>query len=219
MELKKLSNIIENNFQKIVDDDYCETDWQKEGKVIDANLRKYENIKNILKNKVEEEKKINSNDESIGIIENFLEKLENEIDPLVKRINEKTKYFNIEDTNSNQNDDSNEPQGSLLVQDLQTNKELLEERRKQLEAIHQTSAKIKDMSDAMVQQLNEQGAILDEVETKVDTAKENPEKAKEEIKQADEMSRSNRKRLFCFIAINFIVVVLITSILLSLILG
>ena len=217
MELKKLSNIIENSYKKIIDDDYGETDWQKEGKAIEANLRKYENTKTLLKNKVEEEQKINRNDENIGIIENFLEKLENEIDPLVKRINEKTKYYNIEDANSNQNNDSNEPQGSLLVQDLQSNKELLEERRKQLEAIHQTSAKIKDMSDAMVQQLNEQGAILDDVETKVDTAKENAEKAKKEIKEADEMSRSNRKKLICFIAIIFIAIAVITSILLALI--
>ena len=73
------------------------------------------------------------------------------------------------------------------------------------------------MSDAMVQQLNKQGAILDDVETKVDTAKENAEKAKEEIKQADEMSRSNRKRLCCFIAIIVIAIAVITSILLALI--
>ena len=73
------------------------------------------------------------------------------------------------------------------------------------------------MSDAMVQQLNEQGAILDDVETKVDTAKENAEKAKKEIKEADEMSRSNRKKLICFIAIIFIAIAVITSILLALI--
>ena len=75
------------------------------------------------------------------------------------------------------------------------------------------------MSDAMVQQLNEQGVILDDVERKVDTAKENAEKAKEEIKQADEMSRSNKKKLFCFIAIIVIAILVITSVLLALILG
>ena len=153
------------------------------------------------------------------MIEEFLNKLEEEIDPLVKKINEKTKYYNIDDTNSNQNNNSNEPQGSLLVQDLQTNKEVLEERRKQLEAIHQTSAKIKDISDEMAKQLNEQGAILDDIEAKVETTKENTEKAKDEIKQADEMSRGNRKKLFCFIAIIVIAVAVISSILLALFLG
>ena len=71
----------------------------------------------------------------------------------------------------------------------------------------------------MAKQINEQGAILDDIETKVETTKENAEKAKEEIKQADEMSRSNRKRLFCLIAIVVIGVAVITSILLALFLG
>ena len=71
----------------------------------------------------------------------------------------------------------------------------------------------------MAKQINEQGAILDDIETKVETTKENTEKAKEEIKQADEMSRSNRKRLFCLIAIVVIGVAVITSILLALFLG
>ena len=71
----------------------------------------------------------------------------------------------------------------------------------------------------MAKQINEQGAILDDIEAKVETTKENAEKAKEEIKQADEMSRSNRKRLFCLIAIVVIGVAVITSILLALFLG
>ena len=71
----------------------------------------------------------------------------------------------------------------------------------------------------MAKQINEQGAILDDIETKVETTKENAEKAKEEIKQADEMSRSNRKKWFCLIAIIVIGVAVITSILLALFLG
>lgn len=107
----------------------------------------------------------------------------------------------------------------MLVQDLQTNKEILEERRKQLEAIHQTSAKIKDISDSMAKQLNEQGAILDDVEQNVETAKDNAVKAKEEITKADEMSRGNNKRMYCFIAIIAIVILAISAIILSLVFG
>ena len=71
----------------------------------------------------------------------------------------------------------------------------------------------------MAKQLNEQGAIFDDIEAKVETTKENAEKAKDEIKQADEMSRGNRKKLFCFIAIIVIAVAVISSILLALFLG
>lgn len=106
----------------------------------------------------------------------------------------------------------------MLVQDLQTNKEILEERRKQLEAIHQTSAKIKDISDSMAKQLNEQGAILDDVEQNVETAKDNAIKAKEEITKADEMSRGNRKKMLCLILIIILAVGVISAILLSLML-
>jgi t-SNARE complex subunit (syntaxin) len=106
----------------------------------------------------------------------------------------------------------------MLVQDLQTNKEILEERRKQLEAIHQTSAKIKDISDSMAKQLNEQGAILDDVEQNVETAKDNAVKAKEEITKADEMSRGNRKKMLCLILIIILAVGVISAILLSLML-
>ena len=106
----------------------------------------------------------------------------------------------------------------MLVQDLQTNKEILEERRKQLEAIHQTSAKIKDISDSMAKQLNEQGAILDDVEQNVETAKDNAVKAKEEITKTDEMSRGNRKKMLCLILIIILAVGVISAILLSLML-
>jgi t-SNARE complex subunit (syntaxin) len=106
----------------------------------------------------------------------------------------------------------------MLVQDLQTNKEILEERRKQLEAIHQTSAKIKDISDSMAKQLNEQGAILDDVEQNVETAKDNAVKAKEEITKADDMSRGNRKKMLCLILIIILAVGVISAILLSLML-
>ena len=112
----------------------------------------------------------------------------------------------------------NSPQCDMLIQDLANNKEVLDERRKQLEAIHQTSAKIKNISDEMVKQLDEQGAILDDIEAKVITAEDNAGKAKEEIKKADELSRGNRKKTICLIIIVFVVIAAIAAILLSLIL-
>ena len=87
-----------------------------------------------------------------------------------------------------------------------------------MEAIHQTSAKIKDISDSMAKQLNEQGAILDDVEQNVETAKDNAVKAKEEITKADEMSRGNRKKMLCLILIIILAVGVISAILLSLML-
>ena len=49
-------------------------------------------------------------------------------------------------------------------------------------------------------------------------AEENAKKANEEITKANEMSKSNRKRMICFIVIIVVAVLGITGILLSLIL-
>ena len=133
------------------------------------------------------------------------------------KINDKTKYYNLEVDDGNK-EEENQPQGDMLIQDLANNKEVLEERRKQLESIHQTSAKIKDISDTMAKQLDEQGAILDEVETNVITAEDNAKKAKNEIKKAEETSRGNRKKMICYIVIILVFILATTAITLSLIL-
>ena len=100
--------------------------------------------------------------------------------------------------------------------DLMNNREVLENRRKELEDIHKTAAILKDTTDQMAQDLNKQGAQLEEIEANVITSKENAEKAHKEIVKADEMSRSNRKKLLCLLFIVFVVIGAITAILLSL---
>ena len=200
-----------------MNDEYTETDWKKDGRKINLNIKNLDNVKSQMKNKIDEEKLVNKEDTNIGKIEKYLQEVEDNIVPLTFKINEKTKYYNLEEENQI-SEEVNAPQGEMLIQDLANNKEVLDERRKNLEAIHQTSAKIKDMSDAMAKQLDEQGAILDDIEANVITAEDNAAKAKEEIKKADEMSRGNRKKYICLIIIVLVAIGAITAILLSLIL-
>ena len=200
-----------------MNDEYTETDWKKDGRKINLNIKNLDNVKSQMKNKIDEEKLVNKEDTNIGKIEKYLQEVEDNIVPLTFKINEKTKYYNLEEENQT-SEEVNAPQGEMLIQDLANNKEVLDERRKNLEAIHQTSAKIKDISDSMAKQLDEQGAILDDVEANVITAEDNAAKAKEEIKKADEMSRGNRKKYICLIIIVLVAIGAITAILLSLIL-
>lgn len=200
-----------------MNDEYTETDWKKDGRKINLNIKNLDNVKSQMKNKIDEEKLVNKEDTNIGKIEKYLQEVEDNIVPLTFKINEKTKYYNLEEENQT-SEEVNAPQGEMLIQDLANNKEVLDERRKNLEAIHQTSAKIKDMSDSMAKQLDEQGAILDDIEANVITAEDNAVKAKEEIKKADEMSRGNRKKYICLIIIVLVAIGAITAILLSLIL-
>lgn len=215
--MRKISKQVDIDFKKVMNDEYTETDWKKDGRKINLNIKNLDNVKSQMKNKIDEEKLVNKEDTNIGKIEKYLQEVEDNIVPLTFKINEKTKYYNLEEENQT-SEEVNAPQGEMLIQDLANNKEVLDERRKNLEAIHQTSAKIKDMSDAMAKQLDEQGAILDDIEANVITAEDNAAKAKEEIKKADEMSRGNRKKYICLIIIVLVAIGAITAILLSLIL-
>lgn len=182
-------------------------------------MKNFYEILKYVKIKVEEEKKIKGNDENLQMIEQYLEEVERDKVPLAEEINEKTKHYKpLENINIYEAERPNIPQGDMLVQDLANNKDVLEERRKQLETIHQTSAKIKDMSDAMAKQLDQQGAILDDVEANVITAEDNAKKAKQEITKADEISKSNRKKYICLIVIILVAILGISAILLSLLL-
>ena len=76
---------------------------------------------------------------------------------------------------------------------------------------------LKDVSDAMVKKLDEQGAILEVVEGNVIKAEDNAKKAKQEITKADEMSKGNRKKMICLITIVIVAILAIGAIILSLI--
>ena len=217
MELRKVSNEISNDYKKVTKDEYDENNWKRDHNKINANIKNFENNKSYLKNKIAELKSVKREDENLLQIEKYVENVENDIVPLILKINDKTKYYNLEGDDE-KNEEENQPQGDMLIQDLANNKEVLEERRKQLESIHQTSAKIKDISDTMAKQLDEQGAILDEVETNVITAEDNAKKAKNEIKKAEETSRGNRKKMICYIVIILVFLLATTAITLSLIL-
>lgn len=205
-----------------MDELFQENEWKKQGSTINSNIKNFNNLKIFLKKAIEEEKSSKQNENNKQIIENFLNDLKKNIEPLIYQILEKVKYYkleeNIEKKENNDNNDS-QSQGNILIYDLTNNQEILEKRRKELESIHETSAKIKDITDDMANQLNQQGAILDDVEANVINAEQNAKKAKEEITKADQLSRGNRKKLICLIIIVFIAIIGITSILLALIFG
>ena len=186
---------------------------QKERKTIFDFEKKYTQLKQSF-NIAKENSVINDN-ASLTEIEEFLQNVEEEIVPLVK-------YFrtNFEDEEP-KNEDKNEEQQKqeIVIQDLQNNQEIIDKREEQLQEIHGVSSQIKDMTATMVNKVNEQGAILDTIEGNVVQSEDNAKKAKQEIKKADEMSKGNNKRMYCFIAIIAIVILAITAIILSLVFG
>ena len=186
---------------------------KKERKTVFEFEKKFTQLKQSFK--TAKENSIINDNANLTDIEDFILNADEEIMPLVK-------YFrtNFEDDNS-QNEAKNEEQQKqeIVIQDLQNNQEIIEQRGKQLQEIHGISSQIKDITDTMVNKVNEQGAILDNIESNVIESEDNAKKAKQEITKADEMSRGNNKRMYCFIAIIAIAILAITAIILSVIFG
>ena len=186
---------------------------KKERKTVFEFEKKFTQLKQSFK--TAKENSIINDNANLTDIEDFILNADEEIMPLVK-------YFrtNFEDDNS-QNEAKNEEQQKqeIVIQDLQNNQEIIDKREEQLQEIHGVSSQIKDMTATMVNKVNEQGAILDTIEGNVVQSEDNAKKAKQEIKKADEMSKGNNKRMYCFIAIIAIAILAITAIILSLIFG
>ena len=171
-----------------------------------------------LTNKVNyvKENSLVKNEGTVSKVEEALESAKKTTLQYIQAINEKTRYYNNDFEMNSPSVEEPAPAQQEVVMDLVNNREVLEKRRKELESIHKTAAILKDTTDQMAQDLNKQGAQLEEIEANVITSKENAEKAHKEIVKADELSRGNRKRMLCLIFAVFIAIGGITAILLSL---
>ncbi len=95
---------------------------------------------------------------------------------------------------------------------LMQNKEIIEQRGKELKNIYKISSIINDTTKQMAQKLNEQGEILINVEQHIDKAAENVEDAHKEIVKADELSKGNNKKMIIIIIIVVVVVAVVLAI-------
>lgn len=217
-QIKKLSKSIEGYYNKVRDISYEAKDWQKDQGKINTDINSFEKVCQDL---TEELEKANENSIDPGVVKKIqsdFDNCKNKIKPCIYSIKEKVMTFSPLDMN--QPEESNkESEHQIMAQDLLNNQEVLQQRRKELEEIHKTAAVLKDTTDQMVLDVNNQGAQLDEIEANVITSKENAEKAKDEIIKADNISKGNRKKMCCLIAIIFVAIGAITAILLSIILN
>ena len=186
---------------------------QKERKTIFDFEKKYTQLKQSFN--IAKENSIINDSANLTEIEEFLQNAEEEIMPLVKFL--RTNFEDEEPKNEDKNEEQQKQE--IVIQDLQNNQEIIDKREEQLQEIHGVSSQIKDMTATMVNKVNEQGAILDTIEGNVVQSEDNAKKAKQEIKKADEMSKGNNKRMYCFIEIIAIAILAITAIILSVIFG
>ena len=222
--LQKFADQVKKDCNKLMDSEFGEDEWKKEGKKIDINLKKFDKIYKEIKTNVQNAKDNgNVNGESLEIIEEGLENIKENVEPMVERMKDKIGNFenNYEmegGDNKEENEEEQEQEQGQIVMDLMNNKEVLEIRRKELEDIHKTNALIKDTTDIMAVKVKEQADILDNVENNVIKTEDNVDKANKEIIKANELSKSNNKRLCCIMLIVTVAIGVILSIVLSLVL-
>ena len=187
-----------------MDESFVEKDWNNEGKKISMNMNNFQKLMKDLSKKVDYSKNSNSEDNDfkkiVDKVESELENAKANLEPMLLKIRNKISTYS-NDFQMAANKEEKEEKGELLIMDLMNNNDILEQRRKNLEDIHQTAAQMKEITDKMAQDVMEQGALLNEIEGNVIESEENAKKAKEEIMEADKISKSNRKCVIFYIII------------------
>lgn len=188
----------------------------KKKQAIEKDITSFDKALKDLKTELSKEEN-NNNSEAVQITKNYLNQVEREVIPLVQRLKEKIQYFIplVECSSEDNKDEGNQDQ-KLVIQDLSNNEEILKQRGKELNEIHQISSQINDMTNEMSKKVESQGIILDNIENNVNQTEKNATAAKKEIIKADQMSRGNSKRMICYIVIISVAILSITGILLSL---
>ncbi len=223
LNLKKISDTIKKDHSRLIKEDFGEQEWRKEGKRIDMNIKKFEKMLKEVKRNLENAKDNGSaNEESISTVEEGLEKIKDTTETQVEQMKDKIGNFDVnfemENKDEENGNEEDEQQQGQITMNLMNNAEMLNQRKKELQEIHKTSALIKDTTDIMAQKLNEQGEMLDNVEAHVIKAEDNVEKAGKEINKANELSKSNNKRLCCIMILITVSIGVVLAVVLSLVL-
>ena len=224
LNLKKISDTIKKDHARLIKEDFGEQEWRKEGKRIDMNIKKFEKMLKEVKRNLENAKDNGSaNEESIATVEEGLEKIKDTTETQVEQMKEKIGNFDVnfemENKDEENGNEEDEQQQGQITMNLMNNAEMLNQRKKELQEIHKTSALIKDTTDIMAQKLNEQADLLDNVEAHVNKAEDNVEKANKEINKANELSKSNNKRLCCIMILITVSIGVVLAVVLSLVLN
>jgi t-SNARE complex subunit (syntaxin) len=224
LNLKKASEQVKKDYNRLIKEDFGEQEWRKEGKKINNNIRKYEKmLKDVTRNLEKARDSEAASEDNITTVDEGLDKIRDQYEPMVRAMKEKINQFSIdlemderEGQGENEQDDGQQEQEQIEV-NLMNNQEYLGQRKKELQEIHKTAALIKDTTDKMAQDVHQQGEMLNDIEEKVVKTEDNVEKAGKEINRANELSKGNTKRICCIIWIVIIAIGVVLAVVLSLI--
>lgn len=94
-----------------------------------------------------------------------------------------------------------------LISEITTNANQMTRRRKDLESIKMTSAQIKDLASDLRTDVYKQREVLNSIEDNIIVVQDNANKADDEIKKANELSKSTRRKVIWIIVIIAFIVI------------
>ena len=87
LDLKQLSNEIENNYNELMRKDYELNKWVEEGKKIDENVKTFQELLKIVIKNFEDAKKDNRiKEETLSVVDEGLNKIRKEVEPKVEEM-------------------------------------------------------------------------------------------------------------------------------------
>ena len=118
LNLKNAAILVQKDYDRVMGDNFGESEWKKEGQTIDTNMKSFEKSANEMK-------------DIIAKIEKDLVEIKCQVEPKIKAMKEKIKGFNV-NLENNKKEDTEEEDKKKLNQ-LMDEKELLEKIKNNLD--------------------------------------------------------------------------------------
>ena len=118
LNLKNFAILVQKDYDRVMGDNFGESEWKKEGQTIDTNMKSFE-------------KSANEMNDIIAKIEKDLVDIKGQVEPKIKAMKEKINGFNI---NLENNKKENTEEGDKkMIKQLMEQKELLEQIKNKLD--------------------------------------------------------------------------------------
>ena len=136
-KLKKQSDILKKDYARLNNEDFGKVEWNREGHKIKKNLSAFEKMLKDIPKIIEAAKNdVKSSKETVSTFVDNIEKIKEAIVPIANKIKEKVKKFIREfDQNSEEEEEIPEPEGEIIIDIIDTNKVLQQEKEKQMKEI------------------------------------------------------------------------------------
>lgn len=119
LNLKNFAILVQKDYDRVIGDNFGESEWKKEGQTIDTNMKSFEKSANEMK-------------DIIAKFEKDLVDIKGQVEPKIKAMKEKIKGFNVNLENNKKEATEEEDKKKLML--LKNEKELLEKIKNNLDS-------------------------------------------------------------------------------------